>query len=353
MKRSYFFVLIGTLVMAGAGVLIRAYARPPTDPPFQEKERQAENGGTAESLAEANEPLTLSAVAQVRIGVQTKVLQAVSTRQRVTVPAVVLSAESVAASRNAYIAAQARLEKARVNLGVAEQEYARVRKLYRDNQNVSKKAFQAAQGAVRADRIDVRAAKQQLGMQTTLVRQRWGPVVARWTTKPSPALDGVLEQTEFFVQVSLPPGEFYSPPATVWLALPGARQRPAHFVSSLPQVDPRVQGTSLLYLTHAATGLAPGVTLMAGLPVGRRMRGVVVPSSAVVWSEGEAWVYVQTAPESFVRRPLGAGFSFDGGYFTGQGLRSGAKVVVSGAQTLLSEELSPKGAAQPEDEDDD
>lgn len=355
MKRSSYAILAAALALAfvAATVLIHASARPPADPPFQQKERQAENSGPGKSLLNRATPITLSAAAQARVGIRTLALRTAAARRRISAAAVVLSAESLAAARNAYVVAQAKLQKAQVSLGVSQEEFARVKKLYEDKQNVSEKSFQAAQGAVRADRIDIHEARLQLNLQGEIVRQKWGPVVAKWVETASSALDGVLGQDEFLVQVSLPAGEFFSPAPTISLALPGSGQRRATFVSSLPQVDPRVQGTSLLYLTRAWMGLAPGVTLAAALPVGRRMQGTVVPASAVVWSEGKAWVYVQTSPEKFVRRPLGPEFPFDGGFFVSQGLVPGDKVVVTGAQTLLSEEISPKGSSRPEDEDDD
>jgi len=53
---------------------------------------------------------------------------------------------------------------------------------------------------------------------------------------------------------------------------------------------------------------------------------VVVPSSAVVWHEGKPWVYVQMSPNTFVRRERG-------------NARVGERVVVTGAEILLSEEI--------------
>lgn len=313
---------------------------------MQEKERQAESGGPSASLLSVK-TVKLSHAAQARVGIRVTTLTATEARQRISVPAVVLSAESLAASRKAYIAAQSALEKAQVKLAVARAEYERTRKLYQDNQNVSRKAFESARGTFRSDRIDVRSAQLQLNLETGLVRQKWGPVLARWVEKASPALNGILQQNTFLVEVSLPPGELYPPPALAWLRVPGEKQESARYISRLPQVDPRVQGVSLLYLAHSQAGLAPGVTLVAGFPIGRRMRGVVVPASAVVWSEGKAWVYLQPAATHFIRHALGSHFPFDGGLFVSKGISPGEKVVVAGAQTLLSAELSTKASSKP------
>jgi multidrug efflux system membrane fusion protein len=354
MKRVSVSILATALAVVAATALFRAFAQPPLGLPFQQKERHAEGGEPPASPFNARQAVIVSTAAQARAGIRSVALEGVSARKRITAPAVVLSAQNLAVLRGAYIAARAKLETSQINLDVAQKEYARAKSLYQDNQNVSEKVFQAAQGALRDDRIDVRAAQIQVSLQAGLVRQSWGPVAAKWVETASPALDRVLSQDAYLVQVSLPPEASVSAPSTVWLAVPGGKQMRANLLSPFPRVDPRVQGASWLYLTPAGTGLAPGLTLVAELPVGRQIRGVVVPASAVVWSEGESWFYEQIAPTRFVRRPLLSDFPFGGGYFVTRGIPPGARVVVAGAETLLSEELSPRGPTQPAgDEDDD
>jgi hypothetical protein len=69
------------------------------------------------------------------------------------------------------------------------------------------------------------------------------------------------------------------------------------------------------------------------------MRGLIVPTSAVVWSEGKAWVYQQTASERFTRRVVPTEVPVERGFFVAQGFSPGDKVVIQGAQALLSEEM--------------
>lgn len=353
MKRTTILLIAAAIAIIAVATLFHASTPPPGVPPLQQKEREAENE-SSNTLLNGATVVTLSAAAQGRAGIQVVPLAATTAQRRTTAAALVLSAAGLAAARNSYVAAQAKLEKSRVSLDVSQQEFARVSRLFRDDQNVSEKAFQAAQGSVNADRIDVQSSRTQLNLQREIVQQNWGPVVAGWVANGSQELGRVVQQEDFLIQVTIPLGESFRPPATAWLALPDARGTIAHFVSLLPRVDPRVQGTSVVYLSKARGGLAPGLTLLAQLPEGSLMRGVVVPASAVVWSEGAAWVYVETSPNSFVRRPFSSDFSLEGGYFASKGFQPGDKVVVAGAQILLSDELSPKGAAQaPSDEDDD
>jgi hypothetical protein len=69
------------------------------------------------------------------------------------------------------------------------------------------------------------------------------------------------------------------------------------------------------------------------------MKGLIVPVSAVVWSEGKAWVYLQTAPDHFSRRVVHTGVPVEKGFFVTQGFTPGDRIVTQGAQALLSEEL--------------
>jgi len=65
----------------------------------------------------------------------------------------------------------------------------------------------------------------------------------------------------------------------------------------------------------------------------------VVPADAVVRTEGRDWIYVQTADDAFTRREIVTDHPVAGGWFVDGALASGEKVVLAGAQQLLSTEL--------------
>src|SRR5206468_2426353 len=119
----------------------------------------------------------------------------------------------------------------------------------------------------------------------------------------------------------------FGAPKTISLELPGSARTEASLVSTFPRVDPRIQGRSLLYVAPAHLGLTPGVNLLAHISVGGRMRGLVVPTSAVVWSEGKAWVYQQTASDRFTRRAVVTDIPVEKGFFVPEGFSPGDKVV--------------------------
>jgi hypothetical protein len=302
--------------------------------------RAQENKGPAQiSVENGQTVLTLDSPTQSRLGLEVVTLTSTVTRAQITSPAVVLSTQDLTASRNTYFAAQAQLQKSRIEGGVASKEYARLKSLFEENKNVSEKSLQSAEGTLQANESDVRAGEQQLNLQESIVRQEWGSVVAKWTVEGSPELQLIFDQREVLVQMTLPADAVLGPPKSISLEIPGGARTEASFVSPFPRVDPRIQGKSFLYVAPAHAGLSPGVNLLARLSSGKQMQGVIVPTSAVVWSEGKAWVYQQTAPDRFARRAVLTDTTVEKGFFLTAGLSPGDKVVTQGAQALLSEEL--------------
>jgi hypothetical protein len=292
--------------------------------------------------------LTLEAGAQRRLDLAVLSPSASSVQIDVTAPAVVLSAQGLANLRDAYIAGQTQLQKARVTSDVARKEYLRLKTLYQENQNASLKAMESAEATAETTEADDHAAQQRLDLQTSIARQQWGEVVTNWVTSGSSALASLLARREMLVQVTISPAGSEAPPAFVSLELPAGGRAAAKFVSEFPRVDPRIQGQSLLYITAGRADLAPGVNLVAHMPEGKRRRGLIIPQSAVVWSEGEPWVFLQTSDHQFTRRSLPTDTPVAGGFLVTQGFSPRDRIVVRGAQSLLSEELILQGAGMGE-----
>ena len=283
--------------------------------------------------------LALDSPTQGRLGLEVATLAATLTRAEVTLPAAVLAVQDLATFRTAYVAARAQLQKSKVEADVARNEYTRLKTLFEQNQNISEKALQSAEGALRLSEVDVHAEEQQLNLQESVVRQEWGSVVAKWAVESSPELERLFDQREALVQMTMPSDATFGAPKTISLEIPGATRTEASLVSTFPRVDPRIQGRSFLYLAPAHVGLTPGVNVLAHLSVGNTMKGFIVPTSAVVWSEGKAWVYQQTAANQFARRAVPTDVPVDRGFFVTEQFSPGDKLVVEGAQALLSEEL--------------
>ena len=111
-----------------------------------------------------------------------------------------------------------------------------------------------------------------------------------------------------------------------------------------PAANPNVQATSVLFrLESGRFGLRPGMGLTAYLPgPGNSRNALVIPLPAVVRYGGRSFVYLQTSPENFVRREISIDEPITDGYVVGAGFAARDRVVVVGAETLLSEEFKSK-----------
>lgn len=113
--------------------------------------------------------------------------------------------------------------------------------------------------------------------------------------------------------------------------------------------DPSVPGRSY-YAIVRGSDLAQNERVTAAIPSGTPQAGAKIPAHAVVYGESEAWVYLQTAPRTFLRtqvdisRPLNSGPGGDGYFVTN--IKPGDKIVVDGAGLLLAHEVNPSTEAE-------
>lgn len=348
MKRLKWLLAVGFVLLA-ASVFIRTYSHARQDPDTDQEEEEAEaiHLPSRVSVVNGQTVVALDAATQKRLGIAVSQLSAINIRRQESAAANVLSGQGLVTLRNAYVTAETQVEIAQAQLVVSSQEYERLKKLYAEDQNTSKKALQAAQGLLRTNRANLDGARKAVEIAKSAVQQSWGGAVADWVVNNSPRLGSVLGQRAMLVQLTLPPGTPFEHPPEINLSTPNGNSVNASYVSPFPQVDPRIQGVSELYLARAYPLLQPGMNLVAHLPVGKRLRGVLIPHSAIVWWQGQAWVYEQTAPTHFTRRAVPTDQPLGDGYFAASRFEPGGRVVTQGAQVLLSEEF--RAQIQPED----
>jgi len=284
--------------------------------------------------------VTLSSAQQAKGGIAVALLNSMSFQEKVTAYGIVSDTQQLSDSRSSFANSRAKQESAQAELVASREDYTRLQSLYRDNRSTSEKSVQKAQATWLSDQAQARAAEVALHSQTAIIRQRWGSVIAKWIEEDSAAFARLMEQEDVLIQITVPVGtKLSSPPASATIETPVGSTETATFVSASPRTDPRIQGFSFLYLAPAkATGLLPGMNVLAYLPTGRETVGTYVPASAVVWLQGRAWVYVQASPDTFIRREIPTGTPVPGGWFVREGLSAGQWCVVRGAQLLLSQE---------------
>jgi hypothetical protein len=290
--------------------------------------------------------ITLDAATQQRMGLATAVVHSSAARAEAMASAMIIPAQELLTLRSNYVAAQSQLQKAQASASVSEQEYQRLKNLYNKNQDASQKSVEAAQGVFRTDFASLSAAQHDLALQKFAVQQNWGPAIAGWIADGSKELDDVLSQNLLLVQVTLPPENAFDAPQRILLSTASGELLKAQYISPLPRTSPLIQRASLLYSILFRPSLAPGMNLVARLPEGPARNGLIVPYSAIVWQQGQAWAYLQVTATQFTRKPVSTDTPLSNGYFITRELKPGDRILIRGAQFLLSEEF--RSQIQPE-----
>src|SRR5262249_44633315 len=227
-------------------------------------------------------------------------------------------------------------EAARSAFDAADREYRRVQTLQRGNYNASQRDLEAARATFERDRATFRAAEARLVSV-------WGGE-AREHRDLSLLVQSLVAREAAVARIDLPLGTALSgrPTTARVAALVDADAAPveATILGAAPDTDPTTQGRGFLLLVERPPW-PPGTALTGWLAVpGSSQAGVDVPSAAVLRHAGRGFVYGPTAHRTLLRpagrldRPTGDG------WFVAGGVAAGERVVVTGAQQLLSAELA-------------
>ena len=379
LQRRLKSILLITLLIGVGAVLVWLFSQGRRELGEQEKHPLKE--ASRVTIQGGESAVTLDKATQVESGIVTAPLKAISYREEIQAYGVVLELQSLVdlrknlihlrknliELRNNHAAAKAQTEKALASLEASRKQYDRLKTLYEDNQNVSEKALQAGEAVWRSDEANVEASRQGLlaaqealraGEETINVleagvRQQWGSTLTGWLFEATPAFERLIQQKDILLQITLP-SEIHisSAPQSILVQTGAGATATASLVSPSPRTDPRIQGMSFFYVAPSQTGFSRGMNVRAYLPVGEKIRGVLVPDSAVLSWQGKTWVYVQSDDEHFVRREVPAKNFLKEGYFVSKGFKAGEKIVVKGAQLLLSEEFRPQTQGKEEKDKD-
>jgi hypothetical protein len=309
--------------------------------------QKGQGSKAAEAPAKAEQApgvVVIETEAQSRSGIATAPLQPATYRPESAAFGVVVDIQPLLALRGRHATAAAEAGSAEAAIKASRDEYERDRALFADDRNVSLKALQAAEAAYRADQARLRAATATLREVGAAARQQFGETLERWAFDPdSKEFASLIAQREALVRVTLAGDMKMEAPKLIQVDAPGHPRSSAQLVSASPQSDPAVQGRSYFYRSSAF--LPSGMRVVARLPVSTQaIEGLMIPDPAIVWYGGQPWAFVGETAQRFVRRPVRGQPSSSGGVFITEGFKEGDRIVVTGAQLLLSEELRPKSA---------
>ena len=334
-------IVIAVVVAVIGGLLLRLMG-PGGDP--GESAGEAPIASAIKVVTDGGETRLIVPPAALRAsGIAVAPLRAATIEPGIAAFATALQPQALLEQRRAILAAAAESARARAAAVAADTQAGRLRSLNADNSIVSKRELEAGQVAAVGERAGVQVASSQLALLEATAARQWGPVIARWLVSGSPRLDRVFDGRALLLQIAPTREIGASTPAVAHLApLQGGRLE-ALVISASPQADAQFQTRTFFTIAPANAQLLPGMTIPARFSTGQPVHGAEVPAAAIVRWNGGSFVYVSAGANRFVRRAVSTELASSDGWIDAS-LAPGTRVVVAGAQLLLSEELRGSGA---------
>ncbi len=243
------------------------------------------------------------------------------------------------------------LAAAEAALAASRAQYERSQELFKNGENLARKAFETSEAQFRADQIKADGLRR--SAQLT-----WGAAFSALEAKARQQfVERLVRGESALIRVDILPGDALAEqPKSARVLVLGREEQAIETTNITPaaDVDAKTQAQGFLLRVDApAFPLRPGMALTAWLELPEKARaGFAIPRSAVLRHDGRAWVYVQAEEEKFVRKPVTLDTPLDGkkGWFVaeGGGIAADDLLVITGAQALLSEELKAQGGAAEE-----
>jgi multidrug efflux system membrane fusion protein len=234
----------------------------------------------------------------------------------------------------------AELAPAGILANASRKEFERLKTL-RARDNASDRALEAAEAQMLRDQVLAESLRLKLALG-------WGQTIAASDQLPELARALATMQAAL-VRLDLPAAERLPGKPTGVQLLPFAAETmpiAAEFLGAATSTEPQFQGQGFLFLLRGralpANAAVIGLIQTDGPPV----QGVLLPADAILRHEGKRWAYVQTGADLFARREVPLARAVSEGYLVTSGFTVGDKVVTTGAQLLLSEELKGQGGEE-------
>ncbi len=255
---------------------------------------------------------------------------------------------------------KADLTAAKVTQSTTTAAFSRAKTLYAQNNAVSLEQVQTAQAAMAAADARVRADVQSIAAISQQLKTKSGAIlplpflhngtvtdILAFPGQAVAADQGLLKIEDFhtlLASVALPASN--SGTVALRTAVRVQVLGRKHWITAKPltvaaRADRQTRGLSMLYLINNAGALRPGMAITAKVPETRQaVAMVIIPRSAVVWWQGEQWIYIARGGGVFAMRELIDPKSVPGGYAISDLSLRAARIVSHGAQLLLTMQLS-------------
>lgn len=212
-------------------------------------------------------------------------------------------------------------------------ELTRLKKLSSSG-NVSERALQTAEATSIHDSLMVQSAKDKLMLS-------YGKEIADKNDLTD--LSRSLGSTEsVLIRAELPAGQSLNEvPSSARVMSISGKSSTAEALGLSPNVDPLSQSRAYVLLVKSNNiHLLPGESVTAYLQTsGDAVAGFVIPSAAVIRADGKAWLYAVKDEDHLLRREINLNCPLESGWFIREGVKTGEKIVTTGAQSAYSEEV--------------
>lgn len=289
--------------------------------------------------------VTLDAATRARLGIEVVPLAATRLEAASETFARVLDPASLAAL-------VAELDLATASLAASRADAERTEVLYEEDRNASARQRDEARARVASDQARLDDARRRLALA-------WGEAIATLDASArSRLLADLVAGRAVLLRLELPADAPVARPARAWLEPAGdaGAPLPVTLLGALPGADPKLQTAGLLGRVQAPPAPLPvGRVLTARLATAARAEaGVLLPRESLVRRDGRLWVWIESAPGVFERRPVEGGRAVPDGWFAPRGFAPGESLVRAGAADLLAAERATAAPVQAPatDEDD-
>ncbi len=287
--------------------------------------------------------VNLNAQQQFISGLKTEVVKIQEFREEILAYANVISLEELQKDKSAYELIIADIEIAKINLANTTNVYKNLKELNSRTDNVSSRKLLEAKVLKDLDASKLNRLKISLTNHQNSMTQKWGKELVEIVLfDKSDLYQDLLGFKQSLILLSLKPNQTMPENIkTVFINKNNNRleAREASLISASNVINSSIQGESF-YLHTDSKNLRPGMRLNVWIPKNERyLHGVVVPDSSIIWHLGVPWAYVQEYDEYFIKKALVNPIDTGSGWFVSENFTPGDKVVVEGAQLLLSEEF--------------
>jgi len=295
----------------------------------------------------------LDKATQKRVGIQTIVLKSSALNPEIQHFATLVNLQPLIITRKDYISALSNEKIARIHYLFNQKNVQRALDLQKNN-TLSLRKLRAQQLQLEIAKAQITEAQQQTINLQRLIQAQWGNVISTWILNPeNKTLAKLSAHQKQLYLIDMPLAAHQTTPI-IFLQPFGQREKAltAHLVSYAPLNNQALSSKSTFYYLTETSFNTSAQRPIAWIPTqSNKILGVKIPSTALVWHLGQAFVYVQHDEDYFWRIPLNHKQLIDTQhYFIQNDLQKNDILVTQGTQLLLSEEFRAQIPAEDDDD---